>query len=341
MTGNSSSSIDTEIKADYVALSLAGVSIIACIIAVGVLLYYKMWRTFIYRLVLYLFISLIVSSFTAVGISLFDYLLISNRNMTLKEVNMASENQTDLFVVKVILLVSVLGSLAIAFLFVTCINASITLMALRNYQFTYISDLCLLALSILIGIISIITTVVRYTRADFDAQTTIIILASISIAAFLFNLIFATLTLVTLCCRACGYNLCMKTAATIESHRKALREILPFYILLVPYPLFILLYLGSLIYKSGHVYSVYSVITFSLPGLVCAVSFALHLCFIRKKLKNLRRRNTRRQSSKYGSVTHNHSTEFTQEGISEFWNTEHIVVRESEYDDQFLIQRSS
>ena len=90
-------------------------------------------------------------------------------------------------------------------------------------------------------------------------------------SVFLANSIFATLTLVTLCCRACGYNLCMKTAATIESHRKALREVLPFYILLVPYPLFMFLFLGSLIYKSSHVYSV---ITFRLPGLICAVSFA-------------------------------------------------------------------
>ena len=336
MAGNNSSSIDTEIEADYVGLSVAGVSTIACIIALGVLLYYKMWRSFIYRLVLYMFISLIVSSFTTVGISLFDYLLISDRNMTLEEVNFASGNQTNLFVINIILHVSLNGSQPIASLFVTFINASITLMALRNYQFTYRSDLCLLALSIVFGIISITTTVVVYTRREYDVQIIINFFASLSIAAFLVNFIFVTLTLVPLCCRACGYNLCMKTAATIESHRKALREILPLYILLVPNPLFIFLDLRSLIYKSGHVYS----ITFSLPGLICAVSFALHLCFIRKKLKNLRRRNTRRQSSKYGSVTHNHSTEFTQERISEFWNTEHIVVRESEYDDQFLIQRS-
>ena len=40
----------------------------------------------------------------------------------------------------------------------------------------------------------------------------------------LVNIVFTALTLVPLCCRACGYNLCMKTAATIESHRKALEE---------------------------------------------------------------------------------------------------------------------
>ena len=147
-----------------------------------------------------------------------------------------------------------------------------------------------------------------------------------------------TLTLVTLCCRACGYNLCMKTAATIESHRKALREILPFLILIAPFSFFIWLYLGSLIYKSGHVYSV---ITFGLPGLVCAVSFALHLCFVIKKLKTIRRRSTIKQSSKYGTITRNRSTEFTQEGLSESCNTEYVVVSESEHDDQFLVQKSN
>ena len=285
--------------ADIASTPLAGVSTIACIIALGVLLYYKMWRSFIYRLVLYMFISLIVSSFTAVGISLFDYLFISNGNMTLEEENMASGNQTDFFVIKVILLVSADGSQAIAFLFVTCINASITLVALRNYQFTYRSDLCLLALSIVFGIISIIASAVVDTRYDYDEQISMKILTSISIAVFLANSVFVTLTLVTLCCRACGYNLCMKTAATIESHRKALREVLPLYILLVPYPLFMFLFLGSLIYKSGHVYSF---ITFRLPGLICAVSFALHLCFIRGKLKILQRILTKRKLREYGTL---------------------------------------
>ena len=287
MAGNNSSSIDTEIEADYVGLSVAGVSTIACIIALGVLLYYKMWRSFIYRLVLYMFISLIVSSFTTVGISLFDYLLISDRNMTLEEVNFASGNQTNLFVINIILHVSLNGSQPIASLFVTFINASITLMALRNYQFTYRSDLCLLALSIVFGIISITTTVVVYTRREYDVQIIRKFFASLSIAAFLVNFIFVTLTLVPLCCRACcracGYNLCMKTAATIESHRKALREILPLYILLVPNPLFIFLDLRSLIYKSGHVYS----ITFSLPGTnLCCVICSSSLLHKKKTQKS-------------------------------------------------------
>ena len=303
MAGNNSSSIDTEIELVFVGLSLAGVSTIACIIALGVLLYYKMWRTFIYRLVLYLLISLMASSFATVGYSLFDYFLISNGNITLLEVN---KNQTDFFVIKVIIVFSVNGSLIISSVFVTCINASITLMALRNYQFTYRSDLCLLALSILIGIISIIimATIFRYTIYDHDEQIGVKIVASIFSAALLVNFIFATLTLVPLCCRACGYNLCMKTAATIESHRKALRGILPFFILIVPSFFFIYIHFGLLMYTHAQVYNF---IIFSLPALVCAVSFALHLCFIRRKLKYLRPRSTRKQSRKYGIVTHNHN----------------------------------
>ena len=62
---NNSSSL-TEIVADGVSIPLAGVSTIACIIALGVLLYYKMWRSFIYRLVLYKFISLIVFSLSSI-----------------------------------------------------------------------------------------------------------------------------------------------------------------------------------------------------------------------------------------------------------------------------------
>ena len=52
-------------------ISLAGVSTIACIIVVEVLLYYKMWRSFIYRLVLYMFMSLIAYNSSAVNFYLY------------------------------------------------------------------------------------------------------------------------------------------------------------------------------------------------------------------------------------------------------------------------------
>ena len=218
-------------------------------------------------------------------------------NITLLDVN---TNQTDFFVIKVIIVFSVNGSLVISSLFVTCINASISLMALRNYQFTYRSDICLLALSVLFGIISIITAVVvRTILFDYDNQIGLKIVASLSFAAFLVNFIFTTLTIVTLCCRACGYDLCMKTAATIESHRKALREILPFFFIIAPSSFFIYIHFGLLIYSGSQVYNI---IIFSLPGLICAVSFALHLCFIRGKLKILQRILTKRKLREYGTL---------------------------------------
>ena len=105
-------------------------------------------------------------------------------------------------------------------------------MALHNYQFTYKSDLCLLVPSILYLMVVIILTVTWDVLDHFDRRGVTIL--NIFGLPFLVNVLFIALTLVPLCCRACGYNLCMKTAATIESHRKALREILPFFILIVP-----------------------------------------------------------------------------------------------------------
>ena len=333
MTNNNS------IVADAVAIPLAGVSTIACIIALGVMLYYKMWRTFIYRLVLYMFLSLIVSSLTTIVIALLDFSIITDRGVSLAKVNFT--NETGLFVAKVCLIVTVNSSQAIALLLVTCINACITLMALRSYQFTYRSDLCLLISSIVYVSIGVIATIVVYVyvaRRAYDEHTGVTILASLFSGAFLVNFVFAALTIVTLCCRACGYNLCMRTAVTIESHRRVLREILPLFILIVPFSLFIWLYLVSLIKIREFVYNV---VTFSIPGLVCALSFALHLCFVRNRL---RRPRGRIQAANYGSVRQlrtNSSTEYTAEGLSESCNTEHIVVSESESDTRFLLQRSN
>ena len=331
MTNNNS------IVADHLSLPLAGVSTIACIIALGVLLYYKMWRTFIYRLVLYMFLSLIVSSLTTIGIALFDYLLINDRGVSLAEVNFT--NESGLFVAKACLDFIVYGSQAIVFLVVTCINASIYLMALHSYQFTYKSDIYLLISSILYLMIVVIATIVSYVyvaKGDYNEHTGVVLLTLLSSGEFLVNFVFAMLTLVPLCCRACGYNLCMKTAATIESHRKALREILPFFILIVPFTLFIWLYVVSLINIRE---LVYKVVTFSLPGLVCAVSFALHLCFIRNKLKKLRDKRRTSGTSNYGSF-HRRTPAYTSEGISETCNTEYVVLSENEEDTRFLLKRS-
>ena len=286
-----------------------------------------------------MFISLIVSSLTTIGIAVFDQLLIMDKNISLAEVNFTKE--PTLFYAKASLMVLVNGSQVIVFLLVGCIIASITLMALRNYQFTYKSDICLLISSIICLLIIVTATVVVYillATEKYHEPTGIAILASLFSVAFLVKFVFAMLILVPLCCRACGYNLCMKTAATIKSHRKALREIVPLFILIVPFLLFICLFVTSLITRQ---YFVYNVLTFSITGLVCALSFALHIFFVRKKLKKLRDRSTRRPANTYGSIRQfctNRSTEFTAEGLSESCNTEHIVVSESEIDTRFLLR---
>ena len=155
----------------------------------------------------------------------------------------------------------------------------------------------------------------------------------------LVNIVFITLALMPLCCRACGYNLCMKATATIESHRKVLREVLPLYSLVVPI-FFILLCLYPFIRLSSPSATLLFNIFYCTPGLVYALSFALHLWLIRKNLKKLR---GKKKSFGYGSFQHctHRATAFTSEGMSETCNTEHVVVNESEEDTRFLLRNIS
>ena len=81
-----------------------------------------------------------------------------------------------------------------------------------------------------------------------------------------------------LCGRACGYNLCVKTTATKKKHRKALREILPFF-LLVALPIFV---------SIMRIFRVYGDILLDSLGLLFTIMFAIHLCFVRKGLRKLR-----------------------------------------------------
>ena len=141
----------SHIVANAVSIPLAGVSTIACIIALGVLLYYKMWRTFIYRLVLYMFIALIVFSFS----NMVFYNIIN----LLKETNLITDSNS----MHVIQLVVTNSNLVIVFMLVTYITVCIYLMALHNYQFTYKSDLFLLVPSI-IYLVIVITVIIIWSE---------------------------------------------------------------------------------------------------------------------------------------------------------------------------------
>ena len=315
---------NNSIVADAVSIPLAGVSTIACIIALGVLLYYKMWRTFIYRLVLYMFIALIVSSL--INLTYVSYVV----GVVKSEVNMTVNTGF-----RATAYVFTNSSLALAFMLMSCITVCIYLMALHNYQFMYKSDHCLLISSILFVMIFLILTGL-YLTVD---NKILILNVTVSTLPFLVNIVFTALTLVPLCCRACGYNLCMKTAATIESHRKALREILPFFILIVPSFLFVLLYLIWSFDKANY-YNVVRALD-STPGLMSALSFAIHLCFIRKNLKKLKDKKRTPGTTNYRSHRTHRTTAYTSEGISETCNTEYLPVSENEEDTRFLLRKDN
>ena len=332
MSNNSSS--DAVIVADAVSISLAGVSTIACIIALGVLLYYKMWRSFIYRLVIYKFISLIMYSLSS--ISLFAFYLIT---IPKAEAGVNLDNET--INLGIILIACVNGSISISFSFMTSITVCIYLMALHNYQFTYRSDLCILVPFILYFIIAAVAKTVWIIPQpqfymNYRISAIVYVLFCLPIPV---NIVFTALTLVPLCCRACGYNLCMKTAATIESHRKALREILPLYSLVVP---FSSIFICLLQVPSVGVIVFYNIV-FGTPGLIYALSFALHLCLTRKNLKKFRGKKKAPQTTGYGSFQRRtyHVESFTSEGISETCNTEHVAVSEDEEDTRYLLRKNN
>ena len=307
-------------------ISLAGVSTIACIIAVEVLLYYKMWRTFIYRLVLYMFMSLIVYNS---GMVIFSSIQLLFESTTTNSIGF---NVTEFIFFN--------SCLMNAFMLMTCITVCIYLMALHNYQFTYKSDLCLLISSVVyltvVGTFSIIYFGNINNSEGMRIAYGILVFLTIPI-----NIVFTALTLVPLCCRACGYNLCMKTAATVESHRKALREILPFFILMLPY--FFIPVLQEVPLLINHDGILVSYVIFLTLGLFTSLVFAVHLFFIRKNLGRLRGNKSVLRATKNGSVyqlrTHRTAV-FTSEGISGSCNTEHLPVSEDEEDSRFLLRNN-
>ena len=304
-----------------VSIFLSGVSTIACIIALGVLLYYKMWRSFIYRLVLYMFATLFFSSLSTIMLMI-SYLQISSEESVWHEV-VNWNNKTGVYASLVIPSILIFSCLALVQLLVTSITVSIYLMALHNYQFTYKSDLYLLISSIIfvtiVSILNISASVSPDMYSKHFNQFEDITMAAFVLVCLLLpvNVVFTALTLVPLCCRACGYNLCMKTAATIERHRKALREILPLFFLNVPSILLFMSHLKRSLDYSETSYNFLHV-TNSIPGLVSSLAFALHLYFMRKKIKKLWDNNRLEIVKNYGSVIFHR----TSAGMSDSYNTD-------------------
>ena len=104
------------------------------------------------------------------------------------------------------------ASMSVTCLLSTILTFCICILALCNHQFIYRADIVMLIFSFVLIVVS----------------------GFFSIFMFLINVFLTILTLVPLCSRACGYNMCVKTIRTRESHRKALKEILPLFILPLP-----------------------------------------------------------------------------------------------------------
>ena len=162
----------------------------------------------------------------------------------------------------------------------------------------------------------------------------------------LVNVFLTLLVLVPLCGRACGYNMCVKTIRTKESHRKALKELLPLFILpLPPFVPYLILMIGNILYSSNLHIKIALLVTSTL-GLIATLAFGLHLCFIGKTKLCKQRGRMKTPQVDYGTVnqphTH-HTTEYVEgEGImSESCNTEHPYVSEGEEDSRYLLQKNN
>ena len=135
------------------------------------------------------------------------------------------------------------GSL-LFFLLLTSMSLCMYILAIHHHQFTsWVADLIFLIVCLVLSQLTVITLlVIAISSLPYLSPVVLSIQVIYFILISLATVGFTALTLVPMCCRACGYNLCMRSVATRESHRQALREILPLFILLSPS-------VGALVYK--------------------------------------------------------------------------------------------
>ena len=238
-------------------------------------------------------------------------------------VNEYSFNLSLLFLISMSFFVA---SMSVTCLLSTILTFCICILALCNHQFTYRADIVMLIFSFVLIVAS----------------------GFFSIFMFLINVFLTVLTLVPLCSRACGYNMCVETVRTRESLRKALKEILPLFILPLPSYIYIILFLEIILsifyFQLGLSFQI-AVLVSSALGLVTALSLALHLCFIGKANLNKQRGIKKTPQVNYGTVNQRptrHTTMYTMgEGMSETCNTEFPYVSEGEEDTRYLQQRNN
>ena len=279
---------------DAVVIPLASLSIIACIISLVVLIYFKLYLSFIYRLVFYSFTSLVIFSLGTIA-------------FTIVYILQDKHDSDDLVTATYFISFS---QLAITSLLTTALTLCICVLVLCNHQFTYIADIVMVVCTVIL----VIPIAISYTALSF------------------FVCIFLTvLALVPLCGRACGYKTCVKTIRTKESHRKALKEILPLLILPLSIYFTSFLVMVTVVFNERHIALLFS----GVLGLITALTFALHLCCIGKT--NLSKQQGRMYLHRSDNQPEtSHSTE--EEGnTSESCNTEDQHMSKGEEDTQHLL----
>ena len=320
------------IATDIVTCSL---SVVFIIVALGVLLFFKMYHKFIYRLLLYAFVAWIT---TMIGLTAYLLTIIKVQGQQVEFETCTNSSISIMFQY------ICFGSLLFFYLLLTSMSLYMYILAIHHHQFTsWVADLIFLIVCLILSqLIAITLLVIAISSLPYPSPVVLPIQLIYFILLFLANIGFTALTLVPMCCRACGYNLCMRSVATRESHRQALREILPLFILLSPSVAAIVYMILVTAWKPAAVLLGQWVITIASPilGLVLSLSFAVHLCFLGKtKLMKLRGKK-RPLPTTYGTIAnqpHTHRpTVFTSEGISETCNTDYPHVSEDEVDRELL-----
>ena len=321
------------IVANTVGCSVSVVSTIVHIIALGVLVFFKMYRKFVYRLLLYAFVALLISS-----ISWTAYLLTIIKVQG-QQVEFETFSNKSISIMFYYLHV---GSLIFFYLIQTSMSLCMYILAIHHHQFTsWVADLIFLIVCLILSQIITISFVVTLLLLHLSP-----VFLSIGVTCYILislaNIGFTALTLMPMCCRACGYNLCTRSVATRESHRQALREILPLYILLSPSVGALASVILLLAWKSADIILAQWVPSTNIfiAGLLLPLSFAVHLYILGKTKLNKLRGKKRPQPTTYGTIAnqpHTHRpTVFTSEGISETCNTDYPHVSEDEVDRELL-----
>ena len=323
------------IAADAVSCFVSVVFTIVHIIVLGVLVFFKMYRKFIYRLLLYAFVALMTAS-----ISWTAYLL---TNIKVQGQQVEFEIFTNSSISSIFLHIHV-GGLNFVYLLLISMSLYMYILAIHHHQFTsWVADLIFLLVCFILSQIITISFLVT-SNPLYQSPATI----ALEVTCYILYLLQMLVSQHSHWCQCVSelvvLTCAMRSVATRESHQRALRETLPLFILISPSVGTLAYIILQLAWKSADVILQQWVptIDISTTGLLLPLSFAVHLCILGKtKLMKLRGKR-RPQPTTYGTIAnqpHTHRpTVFTSEGISETCNTDYPHVSEDEVDRELLQQ---